>query len=117
MYSPTNDVSDTAHGPLELTESERHLLLAADRRRQALDLLSGKTSPVELEKLAAGVAARENGIDTNEEAVGRVASALHHVHLPKLDEFDVLDYDAETHRIDPSGVPARITPYEGVDEA
>lgn len=115
MYSPTNDVADTTDGPMELTENDRHLLLAADRRRQAVDLLSGKTTPVDLEELASGIAARENGIDAEGEAVDRVATALHHIHLPKLDEVGILSYDPEAHRIDPSGVPSGIVPYGDAD--
>jgi hypothetical protein len=30
-----------------------------------------------------------------------VASALHHVHPPKLDAADVVDYDHETHVVTP----------------
>lgn len=88
----------------DLSTSERCSLLASDRRRLALDILTGKTAPVELEELAVGIAAREGGSDAvDEETVERVAITLHHVHLPKMVDLGVLDYDPKTNRIDPDG--------------
>ena len=89
----------------DLTESEYHRLLAPKRRRLVLDALAGRTAPVELDDLAADIAAREYGSDTaDEETVESVAVTLHHIHLPKLVEIGVLDYDSVAHRIYPDGV-------------
>ncbi|WP_312909471.1 DUF7344 domain-containing protein [Natronosalvus caseinilyticus] len=90
---------------IDLTTSDRHRLLADDRRRLVLDILAGTTTPVDLEELAAGVAAREEGVDTpDEEGADRVATTLHHHHLPKMADMHVLEYDSETNVIAPSGV-------------
>lgn len=84
----------------ELTESEYHELLSVERRRITLDILARSIAPVELEDLTTTVAARESDVDVPDEAtVERVALPLHHVHLPMMDEFGVIDYDPVTTRV------------------
>lgn len=87
--------------PGDLTESERHRLLEHGRRRRALDALGGTTTPVHLHDLARSVAAcEESGDAAAGGSVERVATALHHVHLPKMDDLGVVDYDPATHLVD-----------------
>lgn len=99
-----SETSEGCEGTATLTASERHSLFAAHRRRVALDILAGRTDPVELEELAAEIAARENGRDAAEETIERVAITLHHTHLPKMAEMGVLNYDSVSRRIDSRGV-------------
>lgn len=95
------NMSETLSGPAvervstaPLTESERHSLLAAERRRLVLDVLEQGSTPVELQELAVEVAAREAASgQPDAETVERVSVSLHHVHLPKLAEHGVVDYD------------------------
>ena len=103
MNQPTNQ-GMRAYPELEqLTHSEYFQLLSADRRRVALEALAEQTAPVELDALAAAVAAREKDEDTvTEERVTQVASMLHHVHLPKMADFGVVEYDLDTCRIESS---------------
>lgn len=110
MSESTNELTESPRST-DLPASERYGLLASDRRRLALDLLAGRTTPVELRHLATRVAAREDaeGAAVDEKIITRVAVTLHHVHLPKLAEADVLDYDADAQRIDPNGA-ARLQP-------
>ncbi|WP_254524654.1 DUF7344 domain-containing protein [Natrinema caseinilyticum] len=83
------------------TESTRHRLLEAKRRRMTLDILTGVTATVELSELAAGIVAREGGVDAvTDDAVSDVQISLHHVHLPMMAELGVIDYDASTRRIE-----------------
>lgn len=113
MTEASNQPTD---GPAftDLPPGEQYDLLAADRRQLALDLLAGQTTSIELEELAAGVAAREDGADrVDEEAVQRVAISLHHCHLPKLAESGLLDYDPTTRQVDPKGT----TQLPGADQA
>lgn len=97
-----NDRTAEALNTFELPPSERHRLLAAERRRLALDILTGTTSVVELEDLAAEIAAREDGTLTGDDAIKRVGVSLHHVHLPQMDKMGILDYDPELHLIKPA---------------
>ncbi len=91
-----HDVSSIA----TLTEGERHQLLESERRRFALHILGERPGPMDLEELAEEIARREDGVDhADEEAVGRIACALHHCHLPMMAETGVLTYDPQDHRI------------------
>lgn len=103
MTESSNESTDSTR-ETGLSASERHCLLAAERRRLALEILAGETSPVDLDDLAAAIAMQENGNGTADATtVERVAITLHHYHLPPLVAAGVLDYDPETQRIDPDG--------------
>lgn len=83
-----------------LADGDRYELLASARRRTTLDVLAGRSAPVDLAELARTVAARETGVDaTDADAVERVAVSLHHNHLPKMDDWDVVDYDPVANRV------------------
>jgi hypothetical protein len=103
MSRPTHSPRERAErraGTEHLTEDEYHGLLSAERRREALEVLSESTPPAELEDLAAAVAARETDERaTDEAAVERVAVALHHAHLPMMDALGVVDYDPGSRRV------------------
>ncbi|MFC7133897.1 MULTISPECIES: DUF7344 domain-containing protein [Salinibaculum] len=84
----------------DLSESERHRVLASGRRRTVLNIIVGQTGPLELEDLATEVARAEfDGQPSTEATVGRVLASLHHRHLPILDEFGVVDYDSECKQV------------------
>lgn len=81
-----------------MTESERHRVLSSTRRRVTLDVLARRGDSVHLRDLAAAVAEREDGpASPDGGVVDRVAVSLHHVHLPKLSDHDLVDYDRETN--------------------
>lgn len=90
----------------ERTESERYRLLASQQRRLALEHLAGQTAPVELSALASAIVTRADDLD--HEDVERVTVSLHHVHLPMLDQFGVLEYDANATRIESCPSPADV---------
>ncbi|WP_177227180.1 DUF7344 domain-containing protein [Halomicrobium zhouii] len=84
-----------------MSDSEYHQVLSSDRRRTTLEVLAERTTPVDLEGLAVAVATRENDADDVADAVvTQVASTLHHIHLPKLARFGVVEYDANAARIE-----------------
>ncbi|WP_207592977.1 DUF7344 domain-containing protein [Halomontanus rarus] len=96
-------------GADELTTSDRYRLLAEKRRRMTLDVLTGQNVPVDLTELATGIAAREDGTGAvDEETVTRVALTLHHVHLPMLAEYGVIDYNPDTNCVE--SCPLRFDP-------
>ena len=115
MTQPSNEPKETR---TELAGSERYSRSMAERRRLLLDVLAEESEPAGLGELAATIAAREDGTDAVDEATAeRVAVTLHHVHLPKMGELGILDYDPESHRIDPDGVTTeavrnRYTDYQ-----
>lgn len=82
--------------PLELNAAFD--LLGSSRRRYVLYYLtdlSDEPAEVAVDVLAEHVAACEAvpGRDADEETVARVRTALRHVHLPKLADAGVVDYD------------------------
>jgi hypothetical protein len=81
-----------------LAESRIFDLLANRRRRHVLAFLQETDGRATLENLVDHVAARENGVSTAEltsEQRRRVHVSLTQSHLPKLDDFGVVDYDAD----------------------
>jgi hypothetical protein len=91
--SPNEDTRAYA-GTAGLSTSDRHRVLAARHRRRVLDALAERTTPVDLETLAAAVAAREEG-GADEETVAQVSISLHHTHLPLMADVGVVDYDPD----------------------
>lgn len=101
MSKTTIELTTTYARTADLTESERHGLLASERRRSILDALEGRSVSIELDDLAAELAARDEHLDpTDPEGVRRLKAELHHVHLPMLSDSGVLDYDSVSRRID-----------------
>lgn len=102
MSDATYQLTDEQARRAELSESDRHRLLASERRRLALSALAGRTSPVEVEELARDVAARESGVDAPDDAaVERVAVSLHHTHLPLLSDLGAVGYDPASGQVEP----------------
>lgn len=110
MSRSTGDGSRRFAALSHLSDDEYYRLIAAERRREVVDVLSGRSEPIELSDLAAGIAARERGTEPEERFVEQVAVTLHHVHLPKLADAGVIGYDPSAGRID--RCPGRSTPAE-----
>ncbi|WP_265109902.1 DUF7344 domain-containing protein [Halosolutus halophilus] len=101
MTRSIRELTRTYAEPVDPWESDHDRPFETDRRTMTIDVLLGRRGPVELADLAAGIAARENGVDeTDAETVDRVALALHHVHLPRLADWGIIDYDPAANRIE-----------------
>lgn len=96
MNQSANQELRLSAGPTELSPSDRHKVLASTERRLVLDILTGWAPPIELEKLATAVAACKGDVDLTR----RMALRLHHMHLPLMAEFDIIDYDPATSRVE-----------------
>lgn len=119
------DTTDTGAPGVRETEpqtSDRRESLAVERRHRLLEALSERTPPVALstaaESLARGTERDSPAIETRD----RLETALHHTHLPKLDDVGVVDYDPESRLIYPTeassrpvetGPPAAGSPVRG----
>ncbi|SFR66829.1 hypothetical protein SAMN04487947_3355 [Halogeometricum rufum] len=100
MASSPNEPTALAAVTSELSANERHRLLSAERRRLTLDVVTNRSTSVSLDAVARVVADRETDADVpDDETVERVAISLHHVHLPKLHDAGVVEYDTETNQI------------------
>ena len=84
------------------TLSELLHLLSHPRRRFVVHYLQRSGGPVVVDSLATRLAAWEVADSVPEPDgcdVESVAVSLHHTHLPKLDEYGVLRYDADSGRV------------------
>lgn len=83
----------------QLTDSERYRLLASERRRTLLAVLAERKTPLSVQELAGAMVDRETGghdLDVQDE----ILLTLHHVHLPMLDDKEIVDYDAAEQRVE-----------------
>ncbi|MDS0283705.1 DUF7344 domain-containing protein [Haloarcula onubensis] len=84
-----------------LDESERYRILSDERRRLVLEILAERTTGIGLDDLAQAVTTRQTtGTDVGPGTVDRVRIALHHKHLPMLDESGVLSYESEVRQVE-----------------
>lgn len=85
----------------DLTENERHRLLASERRRILTTILSACSPPIDLETLAKKIAERDVAVGTvDDDTVDRMMAILHHKHLPMLADMGLLETDPETNQIE-----------------
>lgn len=79
-----------------LSEPECHELLASECRQALLEWLAAASDRRHtLESLASAVSSSDDM-----DQFQAVSLSLHHVHLPKLDEADVLDYDPNSKTVE-----------------
>ncbi|WP_137286248.1 DUF7344 domain-containing protein [Halorussus salinisoli] len=91
------------------------LTLLSDRyRRHTLACLDGLPAPVSLEDLTDQVAGREfQQPPDNVSMIKRtqIATALHHTHLPKLEEAGILVYDDDGGKVTEITIEAPLTGF------
>lgn len=88
----TDTASTFADGP---SDDLAVAVLTHRLRRRVVAVLSDRTAPVALADLAATLADGD-GADPTDPEGGDLETELHHVHLPKLADADVIDYDPTT---------------------
>jgi len=86
--------------------------LADHRRRSVCEVLADADREfLSLEDVAERVAGRETGrVEASQVRVG-----LHHVHLPKLDNAGLLEYDHDANAVHYEGDPVVESVADGVD--
>jgi len=88
-----------SHG---LTQDIAFDLLSSPRRRYVISYLQQHGGPVELGTLAEDVAAWENEVPVDEltsKQKKRVYVSLYQTHVPKLEEYGVVEYDGDTGNV------------------
>ena len=82
----------------ELSTSDLYAVLTSERRRSTIAVLTDESTPVDLTTIAHGVAARETDDEPEAvpaERVERIRAVLYHVHLPKLADVGLIEYDPD----------------------
>ena len=82
----------------QLQESERHELLADDVRREALSVLQRVDGTVTLMDIAHTVWAT-TAVRDDQPDIESVQIRLHHAHLPKLESYGLITYDASRKEV------------------
>jgi hypothetical protein len=77
-------------------------VLSSDRRRYLIYFLQASGGEADLRDLARLIAARENGTDPediSDKEQKRVYISLYQSHVPKLEDYDLVEYDSEKKRV------------------
>lgn len=93
--------------------------LANGRRRDVCAILAGRESAMDRRALATRLVAREYDValeDVPDREVDDVLTTLHHVHLPTLEDADVLEYDHERGLVTYVGHPTLAEDHLDADE-
>lgn len=73
-----------------------HDILRNERRRKAIEHLKTKLEPVSLRDLSERIAEMESGESPAPRKLREsVYNSLHQTHLPKLDDYDIVEYDKD----------------------
>lgn len=81
----------------ETAHDEVFRALSNQRRRKALCVLVRESTPMDLDSLTGSVAETEvdDGEEVPKELSTNVRMTLYHMHLPKLDELGLIEFDSE----------------------
>ena len=82
-----------------LDEGDVHRLIAAERRRLALEVLSDGR-PRRIEDLAEEIVGREGHDGATGHAVHRATIDLYHRHLPLMADLGAIEFDRRSKRIE-----------------
>lgn len=103
MSNSANPYPEPRVGTDEPSVDDLFDVLTKARRRTVLTILADRQSSMGIKELATAVAAREKETapaTLSESTVHEVHVTLHHVHLPKLDDVALVDYDRDERTVE-----------------
>lgn len=100
MNHPTSENPQEQTEAGALSESDRYELLANYRRRQTIAVLAEQDGAISLDELARRIDEHETG-EVESAGSEDAVIGLHHIHLPKLDDIGLVDYDPESNNVEP----------------
>ncbi len=102
MSSSTRNLVDLAAEFHQRYPDEWLRALADERRLLLVETLRSADTPIEKAQLARHIAAKETGRSLDgvqPDTVKDVLISLHHHHLPRLSDLDIIEYQEETGTI------------------
>jgi hypothetical protein len=99
MTEGNSVLNETYAGTEAMTEREWYEVFRDARRRTTLEVIRTESKTFSLDSLAESVATREDEVAANDETRKRVATSLHHVHLPKMAAVGLVSYNMDEQRI------------------
>ena len=101
MSTETASETSGERGRTDLSEDDRHRLLASATRRTLLDIFANESHPISLEEIAEMlVELEEPGEEVDDATIEIATIELHHKHLPVLAELDLIEYDRAANRVE-----------------
>lgn len=92
-------------GVVTLSHDEAFAVLSDSRRRGVVNYLANQQEVAGLDELATAIAEREVDGEPDEELVDRLSTELHNVHLPRLADEQVVEYDPRSDTVRYWGQP------------
>lgn len=93
-----------------------HYLLSNERRRLILQQLREDNEPINARDLSEFIAKQETGQDPPPRNIRQSAYvSLHQTHLPKLDEFGIIEYDSQSKLVRLNDEAKQITMFMETD--
>ena len=89
-------------------------LISNQRRRAVLELLLTHDQPLTINDLRNEVVEKEQDTEITEipsEQVKEVHISLHHVHIPKLEERELISYDSNRNIVESTGKLNQLEPF------
>ncbi|MDJ1432545.1 hypothetical protein [Halostagnicola sp. A-GB9-2] len=108
MKTDTTDVEHRS-GDVPLPTNTIFDLLLDQRRRYVLYYLSRRLGAVSIEELTEAIELREG--TQRSDSLERISTGLHHNHLPKLVDANVVKYDPTTERVERLPAASKLDPY------
>ena len=113
MSRTVSELPADSTSTVSLSKRERHDVLAAKQRRLTIDFLEGRSTSVDLAEVSAGIVALDDDVANTDAAIERARIELHHVHLPKMSDVGVIEYDPRTRVVTSvEGVLEQLTACE-----
>ena len=97
-HTPTFDA--TTAGPEAASLDAVFDALADERRRKTVSHLAEADGEIPVDRLLAAVVTDSGEVETVADGTGRHAIRFHHVHLPKLEDVGLVEYDYETETVE-----------------
>jgi len=100
--------------PTEISDDDCFDLLSNHRRRYTLHYIQGNGEHATIGELSEQIAAWENEVDVERVSADqrkRVYTSLQQVHLPRMDEMDVIEYDDREGVVEPGPAAENLDVY------
>lgn len=104
-------------GGTDISEDALFEMLSNCRRRCAIHMLERDDDPIELGPMAEQIAAWENNkpvVEVTSRERKRVYTALQQLHLPKMDEVGVVEFDKDRGTVQPTAALSEVDIYAEV---
>jgi hypothetical protein len=98
----------------QISQGEIFDLLSNPRRRFVINYLLRENRPVSIQELSRELAKWEFGVDDEEltdKQEKRIYVALYQTHIPKLEDFGVVEYDSDASLVELTDEVTRLQPY------